>query len=186
MQILNINIVPDGYPQTVRLSQNDIGRQFQINITDFTIPVGAAVKIQATKPSGLGFSVAGTVLGNSVSFTTTETMTNEAGRFPAELVITSGANVIGTANFFIYSEPNPHPEGTTDGDAETLVPYLTQLVETIVNSNAKIESMTAEATKLDPGDDPTASYDSDTNVLTLGIPSTVYTDPDNDGNVVIS
>lgn len=186
MQILNISIVPEGYPQTIRFSQDDIGREFQINVTDFTIPNGATVKIQATKPSGLGFSVAGTVSGNSVTFTTTETMTNESGRFPAELVITSGAVVIGTANFNIYSEQNPHPDGTTDGDTGSIVPYLTQLKEDIENSNAKIESLTVSATRLSPGATPTAAYDPDTNTLNLGIPSTIYTDPNGDGNVVLS
>ena len=171
MQRININAVPDGFPQVLYYSQGDIGRQFVINVADFEIPSGAVVKIQATKPSGLGFSVTGTVSDNSVTFTTTAEMTDEAGRYPAELQITSGSDVIGTANFTMNGEPNPHPEGTTDGQIGTIVPELTLLVERIEESNARIEEMTASAEALTPGSDPTAEYDSENNELIIGIPT---------------
>ena len=188
MQNINVNIVPDSYPQTIRYSQGDVGREFKINVVGFTIPTGATVKIQATKPSGFGFSVAGTVVGNAVSFTTTAIMTDEAGRFPAELEITKDSVVIGTANFIMWGEANPHPDGTIDGNAESVIPILTQLVEEIENSNARIESLAAEATRLEAGADPTAHYDPETNKLTFGIPSAEFycTDPEDDGNVIIS
>lgn len=171
MQRLNINAVPDGFPQVLYYSQGDVGRQFIINVEDYEIPSGAVVKIQATKPSGLGFSVTGTVSNNSVTFTTTAEMTDEAGRYPAELQITSGTTVIGTANITMCGEPNPHPDGTTDGQIGTIIPELTVLVEEIRNSNAKVESMTASAVPLSSGSDPTAQYDSENNELIFGIPT---------------
>lgn len=45
MQNINVNIVPDSYPQTIRYSQGDVGREFKINVVGFTIPTGATVKI---------------------------------------------------------------------------------------------------------------------------------------------
>ncbi len=170
MQNINVNIVPDNFPQTIRYSQGDIGRQFKINVADFDIPVGATVKIQATKPSGFGFSVAGTVSDNSVTFTTTEEMTDEAGRFQAELQITSGDDVIGTANFLMIGERNPHPEGTTDGSQGTIIPELTLLVERVEKAASDVLDMEVVATTLPAGSQATYSYDEDLNKATFGIP----------------
>lgn len=170
MQNLNVNITPDNYPQSLYYSQNDVGREFKINITDFTIPVGATVKIQATKPSGFGFSVAGAVSGNSVTFETTDEMTDEAGRFPAELVIESGAVVIGTANFLMVGEMNPHPEGTTDGSQGTIIPELTLLVERVEAAASSVLDMQVVAQTLPAGSQASYSYDEDLNKATFGIP----------------
>lgn len=186
MQSINLNIVPDGYYQTLRYSQGDIGREFKIAVVGYDIPAGATVKIRATKPSGFGFDEACTFAGNIVTIVTTETMTNENGRFLAELRIEKSGVVLGTANFIMWGENDPHPDGTTDGDTESAIPILTQLVEEIENSNARIESLTAEAIRLSAGADPTAAYDPDTNILALGIPSATYADSDSDGNIVIS
>ena len=170
MQNLNVNITPDNYPQSLYYSQNDVGREFKINITDFTIPTGATVKIQATKPSGFGFSVAGTVSGNSVTFETTAEMTDEAGRFPAELVVTSGTDVIGTANFLMVGEMNPHPEGTIDGQQETIIPELTLLVERVEAAASSVLDMQVVAQTLPAGSQASYSYDEDLNKATFGIP----------------
>ena len=170
MQNINVNIVPDSYPQTIRYSQGDVGREFKINVVGFTIPTGATVKIQATKPSGFGFSVAGTVVGNAVSFTTTAIMTDEAGRFPAELEITKDSVVIGTANFIMWGEANPHPEGTTDGQQGTIIPELTLLVERVEAAASSVLDMEVVANTLPAGSQATYSYDEDLNKATFGIP----------------
>lgn len=170
MQNINVNIVPDSYPQTIRYSQGDVGREFKINVVGFTIPTGATVKIQATKPSGFGFSVAGTVADNAVSFTTTAIMTDEAGRFPAELEITKDSVVIGTANFIMWGEANPHPEGTTDGQQGTIIPELTLLVERVEAAASSILDMEVVANTLPAGSQATYSYDEDLNKATFGIP----------------
>ena len=132
-QATNINVVP-GYGQRgdLHFSQYDVGRTATINLyavnEAYTIPVGATVKIQATKPSGLGFDVACTFSGSVVTVVSTETMTAEAGRFPAELHIIDNSDVIGTANFMFVVEASPHPDGTVDGDAEEVVNEIKALV----------------------------------------------------------
>ena len=169
-----LNMIPSSYIPEVHLSQYDVGRTIPFKLMDgnseYSVPSGANIKILATKPSGLGFEVACTFSGNIVTLVNTETMSNEAGRFRAELRITSGNVILGTSNFIMNVERSPHPEGTIDGDAEALLPELTLLVERIENSNARIESMTASATPLPSGQNPTATYNPTTNSLDLGIP----------------
>lgn len=132
-QATNVNIVPSyGQRGDLHFSQYDVGRTATINLyavnEAYTIPVGATVKIQATKPSGLGFDVACTFSGSVVTVVSTETMTAEAGRFPAELHIIDNSDVIGTANFMFCVEPSPHPDGVIDGDAEEVVNEIKALV----------------------------------------------------------
>lgn len=127
-----LNIRPGvGYAPTVKISQYDIGRPLQFHLYDGTAPLaiatGTTIKIHATKPSGLGFEEACTWSGSSASIDTTESMTQEYGIFPAELELSVGGDIIGTANFMMHIERSPHPEGTTDGVAEDLQDIYEQL-----------------------------------------------------------
>ncbi len=119
-----INIIPDDSMQRVHVSQGDIGRTLQFVLyegsTSYTIPTGATVKIQGTKPSGLGFSETCTWSGSTVTIDTTEAMTQEFGGIPTELQITDGTDVLGTTNFLLIVERNPHPDNTTDGTQDTI------------------------------------------------------------------
>lgn len=169
-----LNLIPAAYLPEIHLSQYDVGRTITFTLkdgaSDYSVPSGASVKVKATKPSGFGFEVACTFNGGTVTLVTTDTMTPENGRFPAELSIVSGNTTIGTSNFIFNIERSPHPEGTIDGDAESLLPELTLLVERIEDSNARIESMTASATTLPTGEEATAEYDPTANRLVLGLP----------------
>ena len=116
--------------------------------SDYSVPSGAVVTVKATKPSGLGFVVNAVADGNVVTLSSTETMTNENGRFPAELSITQGSStVIGTSNFIFNIERSPHPEGTIDGDAESLLPELTLLVERIEAAADSVDEDTQTVTE---------------------------------------
>lgn len=174
MQNMTISMTPYTQAGNFVCSQYDVGRQCQIQLVDdngeYTIPTGATVTIQATKPSGFGFSVACTFSGSTVTFTTTETMTNEFGRFPAEIRVTSGDTVLGTTNFFFKVERSPHPEGTTDGDAETIIPQLTLLIERVETAASSVLDMEVVAETLAAGSSATYSYDEETNTATFGIP----------------
>lgn len=172
-QTINVNTTPGQFMPTLYYSQGDIGREFEIVLASsdgWSIPAGSTVEMVATKPSGLGFTVSGTLSGNVASFVTTETMTNEWGRYPAEIRIKSGTDVIGTANFYLNGERNPHPDGTTDGNAESLIPELTVLVERVEAAAASVLDMTVVAETLPAGSDATYSYDEETNTATFGIP----------------
>ena len=176
-QNININETPGLFMPTVYCSQYDVGRTIKFKVTSsegYDIPSGATVKMEGTKPSGLGFTLNGTVSGNEVTFVSTdgetECFTDEAGIFAAELSILSGTDVIGTANFYIEVEPSPHPDGTTDGKAETIIPTLTLLVERVEAAASSILDMQVVADTLPAGSDATYSYDEETNTATFGIP----------------
>lgn len=126
-QIVTVNLIPDlSAPAVVRVSQYDVGRPLAFKVLDGTnvASLGATVTttIVGTKPSGLGFSVVGTLDGNIVTVDTTLAMTQECGMIPAEIRFTTftPATVIGTANFILAVEKTPHAEGTTDGTLETM------------------------------------------------------------------
>lgn len=142
---MNINIRPDGAINRVHVSQNDVGRTLTFNLFSdslaYTVPSGATVKIQGTKPSGFGFSETCTVSGNAVTIDTTEEMTDEYGYIETELVIDDGTDVLGTANFILAVEKNPHPSNTTDGTqitAQSLQVQINELAEAIESGGTEI------------------------------------------------
>lgn len=142
METRNINIIPGGTTAVIHVSQNDVGRTIEFNVQDRTEwfdLTGATVKIQGTKPSGLGYSLTGTVSGHTATFVTDMQMTDEHGSIASELKITRGDMVIGSANFILAVERDPHPENTTDGSADSLVPAITLLVERVEAAVAKEE-----------------------------------------------
>lgn len=195
-QTITIDATPDEKTKyrrpTLYFSQNDVGRAFVVNITsrdNVTIADDATVKIQATKPSGFGFSVTATSVSSGVaSFTSTEAMADEFGKFPAELTISKSGVILGTANFNICVEKNPHPDGTTDGQAEEVIPELTVLVERIEAAASSIHDLSVEATTLNPNTPATATYNDETNKITFGIPrgAQLMAADDGNGNITLT
>ena len=170
-QTINLNFTPQNFQPCLYFSQGDVGRVFQINLLGIEIPSGATVTMQGTKPSGFGFTVEADSVSDGVAlFTSTETMTAEAGRFPAEIHIASGSIEVGTANFLMISEKNPHPVTTIDGDAEEVIPELTLLVERVETAASKVLDMEVEAQTLSAGSAATYSYNEEENKATFGIP----------------
>lgn len=173
-QTINVDITPNNFQPTLYYSQGDVGRTFSIKIVSQfgdTLPSGATVKIQATKPSGFGFDVtADSVTDNVATFTTTAEMTDEWGRFPAQLDVTKDAVTIFSAKFLMVGAKNTHPEGTTDGSQGTIIPELTLLVERVEAAASSVLDMEVEAQTLPAGSLATYSYDETLNKATFGIP----------------
>lgn len=157
-QTIIVDTTPGFRMPTIFYSQGDIGRTFSIDLRSRfgdSLPASPTITIQATKPSGLGFSVAATSISNSVAtFTVTDTMTNEAGRFPAEIKVVKDSVTLYTANFYIECEESAHPEGTTDGDLDSILPKYVSVTTTTLAAGASA----------------TYSYDPATNTATFGIP----------------
>lgn len=135
-QQIRLNMTPGSMPAHVHVSQSDNGRVLTFILEEgkdaYEIPEGSIVKFVGTKPSGLGFQLLAEYGGNIAKVTVEDTMTNERGEFEAELRITDGNDGrIGSANVIVVSEKDPHPDNTTDGDAEPLINELTQLLEAI-------------------------------------------------------
>lgn len=176
-QTITIDLTPDGRRIFQRpylyFSQGDVGQEFVINLKSrfgLEIPAGATVKIEATKPSGFGFSETGVLSNQTATFTTAAIMTDEAGHFPVELSITASGKILGTANFNFMVEPDPHPEGTTDGQAEEVIPELTQLVERVEDAASSVLDRQTVTNTLPAGSQASYSFDEETNTQTFGIP----------------
>ena len=149
-QVKNINMTPDTILPYLKLSQYDVGREISFVMKDgsdeYTVPSGATVKLEGTKPSGFGFTITCSVDGSTATAVTTEGMTDEWGTVVAELVVRQGDDRIGSSNVRFDIEKSPHPEGTTDGSAEQIIPALTlllrQIEEDLDDAEADIETMT--------------------------------------------
>lgn len=143
-------MTPDTILPYLKLSQYDVGREISFVMKDgseeYTVPSGATVKLEGTKPSGFGFTITCTVNGSTATAVTTEGMTDEWGTVVAELVVRQGDNRLGSSNVRFDIERSPHPEGTTDGSAEQIIPALTlllrQIEEDLDDAEADIETMT--------------------------------------------
>lgn len=143
-------MTPDTILPYLKLSQYDVGREISFVMKDgpqeYTVPSGATVKLEGTKPSGLGFTIPCTVDGSTATAVTTAGMTDEWGTVVAELVVRQGDNRLGSSNVRFDIERSPHPEGTTDGSAEQIIPALTlllrQIEEDLDDAEADIETMT--------------------------------------------
>lgn len=151
-----LNIRPGvGYSQTVKVSQNDVGRPLVFHLLDGTEQLrpaaGTTVTIHGTKPSGLGFTETCTLTGAAASIDTTLTMTQEAGSFPAELVLTLGDDIIGTANFMLNVERSPHDENTIDGTmdvADSIFERMDELEDELDEVKEDLTQIYAEGTSL--------------------------------------
>lgn len=171
MTKLNIN-PGQGYTPIVPASQYDVGRELVFTIYDgmvpASIPSGTVATMVGTKPSGLGFTQLGTVSGNTVTVTTTATMTEEGGHIPAELRLTYSGNNIGTANFIFGVEASPHPEDVTDGDAETAKDLMTRAEEAVTEAEAASQAATAQAARAEAAAEAISQAGIDTTGATAG------------------
>lgn len=133
-QNINVDLIPKfAVYGNLYFSQYDVGREAIINLvngsTEYEIPSGATVTLVATKPSGLGFTQNCTFEGNQITVVCTAEMTDETGHFPCEIRIANGSLLLGTANFTFNVERSPHPEGTTDGTADSVISQITVAFE---------------------------------------------------------
>lgn len=124
-EIYNLNMrVGTGIRPTVKMSQYDVARTIGFRLYDgelaYNPGANAVVKITGTKPSGLGFTVNCSMSGSVAVVSTTLEMTQESGQINAELRVTEGSMDVGTSNFILYIEPAPHPDGTIDGNMDTI------------------------------------------------------------------
>ena len=169
-----VSMTPTQAHPKVNVSQYDVGREITFlleeNQQPYSVPSSSTVKLQGTKPSGFGFDMACTYSGNTVTLITTLDLTDEGGYFPAELVISKSGLRLGTANIMMCVEASPHPTGTTDGQADVVIPELTVLVERVEAAVESMHELTVNATTLESTASATATYDGVTNTLTIGVP----------------
>ena len=130
-QTFNLDLIPDGIPPIVHVSQYDKGQLWKFNIilnnTLFTIPENSSVTVQGTKKDGTGFQYACTYSGSQVVVKEEQQMTIFYGDVKAEIVIVNGDDLIGTLNFIIRIEPAPLNDETLI--SETMLPLIEEAAE---------------------------------------------------------
>lgn len=144
MQLSNLQVAPNGVKPIVRVSQFDVGRQFQLKLYDgvtaYNPPAGTTMYIEGIKPDSKGFSYsqsdgAISYSGNTVTIKTLEQMTIVKGTVKCEIRLVYNNDNIGTLNFDMVVEESPVNE-TTD-ISETDLPQIFALAtEQMENAEA--------------------------------------------------
>ena len=147
-QTFNLELIPQGVPPIVHVSQYDKGQTWLIDVTEngipFTIPAGTSVAVQGTKPDNTGFQYAGTYSGTQVEFTVEQQMTVLAGELDCELVLVNGEEQVATINFILAVEPAALDDETII--SETELPLIEQAAELGAVINAYATQIHADAT----------------------------------------
>lgn len=138
-QTHDLNLIPGSVPPVVNVTQFDkTARTLVFNLwdgeTSFSVPSGAAVTIRGTKPDGNGFEYTATASGSTVSMDLQQQMATCAGSVRCEVRITSGTQILGTADFILKVKPSALNENTPL--SETELPLIEQAAE----GAAKIEA----------------------------------------------
>lgn len=140
----DLNLIPGGVPELVKLSQYDYSvPELQFTLWDgnqaYTIPSGSVCYVVGTKPDNTGFQYTCSYSGSVVTVEVTEQMTAVAGRVPCEIVIMKDDGRKGSANFFLDVEPCAMRSDVTP--SETDIPIIERLPEII----AELEQTVYEA-----------------------------------------
>lgn len=147
-QTYKIDLVPHGEPVVVHVSQYDTeGRTLVFELYNggvaYEVPDGATASISGTKPDGTGFAYALTVNGNATSVDIPQQMALVAGDVTAEIRLSSGTAIIGSANFIIRVERAALDEDTAI--SETDVPIFEELVQQAQSAATTAGTKAAEA-----------------------------------------
>lgn len=107
-QSFYLQMIPKGVRPVIRVSQNDAGQAWLINLLfgkdPFIVPAGAAVYIQGTKPNGSTFKELCSASGSQITAIETQQMTNVCGDVKAEISVHLGDDVLNSINFIIRVE----------------------------------------------------------------------------------
>jgi hypothetical protein len=144
-QSTKLNLIPGGIPEVIKVSQYDAGsRTISFQLYNGTTPftsAGLSAQIRGTKPDKHGFAYDATYSAGVVSFAVRDQMTAVAGPVDCEIVLISGQEVLGTANFTLEVERAALNNETDISDTE--LPAIIDLARS--NAEAAATSATAAA-----------------------------------------
>ena len=132
-QTFNLELIPQGVPPIVHVSQYDKGQTWNIHLFEngvvFPVPSGTSAAVQGTKPDNTGFQYPAVISvgDNVVTFTVEQQMTVLGGQFECELVLVNGENQVATINFILDVEPTTLDDDTVI--SETELPLIEQAAE---------------------------------------------------------
>lgn len=167
-QTFNLDLIPQGVPPIVHVSQYDKGQTWNIHLFEngvvFPVPSGTSAAVQGTKPDNTGFQYPAVISvgDNVVTFTVEQQMTVLGGQFECELVLVNGENQVATINFILDVEPTTLDDDTVI--SETELPLIEQAAElgAVINGyatqiHADAETASAAATAATSAAESTAA-----------------------------
>ena len=147
---LKLDIIPGAVVPVIHISQSDkTWRKLKFPLhargSAFTIPSGTVALVNGKKADGKGFSYTGTVdeENAAVTISVQEQMSACPGPVIMEVMLQSGSEIIGSANFIMMVEPGPLNDAVmSDSDMQA----VTEAVEQIAQALAAAQTATAKAT----------------------------------------
>lgn len=141
-QTFNLDLIPQGVPPIIHVSQYDKGQTWEIHLHEngivFPVPANTSAAIQGTKPDSTGFQFPAVISAgdNVVTFTLEQQMTVFSGDIDCELVLVSGDDQVATINFILNVEPTTLDDDTVI--SETQLPLIEQAAElgAVINNYA--------------------------------------------------
>ena len=141
-QTFNLDLIPQGVPPIIHVSQYDKGQTWEIHLYEngivFPVPVNTSAAIQGTKPDSTGFQFPAVITAgdNVVTFTLEQQMTVFSGDIDCELVLVNGDDQVATINFILSVEPTTLDDDTVI--SETQLPLIEQAAElgAVINNYA--------------------------------------------------
>lgn len=117
-----VNMVPGGVTPVIHVSQYDDGYGITANLIEnsgtYTVPTGATVSIEGTKPDGHGYAYLCTYQDNAVVIPVNTQMTAVKGKHPCELVVRKEGLRVGSKNMIMAVEVAGLGEDTIISDTE--------------------------------------------------------------------
>lgn len=147
-QYISLNMIPSGVMPVMYCSQYDIGRPLGMVVYNGSEAVDLdtyTCTIEATRTDGTAITAAVTTDDNIGVFTTTATMTNQADRYPAKLVLfdSNSRRVASLAFVMVVTERTMDENAEGIQEDKSVYQQYTQTVQTII---AQIRSdLVAEA-----------------------------------------
>jgi hypothetical protein len=138
MEIIKLNLIPNGVNPTCHCSQYDEGRVIRIELFDgltpYTLQSGDTVTLNVRKPDNtiVTTTVETTQGNNYVDIVTTEQICACVGYNLCDLTITNGSVVIGTLNFIMAIERDVLADGIP---SQSVIEDLDELVQEAVGDN---------------------------------------------------
>ena len=130
---LRLNLIPNGIPPVIHVSQYDVGRTLQFIIyngsSQYVFTSGESAILLGTKPDGHIFIYDLTISNNVLSIDTTEQMLAIPGNVNAEIRVQGADKDIGTANFIFAVEESPIYKDIIYSDSE--IPAIEQAAANI-------------------------------------------------------
>lgn len=152
-QAYDLNLIPGGVPVRVPVSQYDAGsRDITFNLYSgsaaFSVPAGATVTVDGTKPDRKGFSYIAAASGNTVTVTITKQMTAVPGNTECQLTVMQSGKVLGSANFLLTVERAalPNESDLSETEISAIETWKNQSLTAAENAEKSRAAAAASAT----------------------------------------